>query len=314
MRVEGTVRVSVPATSANLGPGFDTFGIALDVRDDIVVTATEGEAGTWSTVCAVDGEGAGQVPVGDDNLVAATIRKELAELVPGLVQPTLHLACTNRIPHGRGLGSSAAAIVAGLAAAWDLALLAGALAGRETERTEWLVDRSSALEGHGDNSSAAVLGGAVVSWRDGGRYRALPLPVDPGIELVTAVPAAVLPTSKARAMLPASVPIGDAVFTGARTALLVEALRGRRDLLLAATEDRLHQDAREAAMPSTLGLVRRLRAAGHAATVSGAGPSVLVFGATGADVHDAVRAHGEDGWTVRRHELGTGVSEAPAAG
>lgn len=306
----GHVVVTVPATSANLGPGFDSVGLALDVRDRLSLTALRPSgARAATTVCHVDGEGAGVVPTGDDHLVAATVRKALADLVPGLEQPDITLSCVNAIPHGRGLGSSAAAVVAGLALAWELADTAGAVAGRASQdRLDWLVDRASGLEGHGDNASAAVLGGAVVAWNEGGAYRACPLTVDPALEIVTAVPQAALSTSLARTLLPDPVPLADAVFTGARSALLVEALRGRRDVLFAATEDRLHQEPRAHAMPDTLDLVRALRRLGWPAVVSGAGPSVLVLGVPEAEV--ARRAG--PGWRVRRHAVGEGVRvEAP---
>ena len=298
----GPVVVTVPASSANLGPGFDSVGLALDVRDRLSLTARRpAGARAATTVCRVDGEGAGDVPTDDGHLVAATVRKALADLVPHLEQPDLELSCVNEIPHGRGLGSSAAAVVAGLALAWELA--ATALDDPPGDRVAWLVDRSSSLEGHGDNASAAVLGGAVVAWTEGGAYRAHRLAVDPSLEIVTAVPSTVLPTSVARTLVPDPVPLADAVFTGARSALLVEALRGRRDLLLPATEDRLHQEPRAEAMPGTLDLVRRLRRAGLAAVVSGAGPSVLVLGAA----KDVVLAHAGEAWRVREHRVGTGV-------
>ncbi|MGF1662150.1 MAG: homoserine kinase [Kineosporiaceae bacterium] len=295
----------MPATSANLGPGFDSFGLALDVRDRLRLTARRPTGPAATAACRVSGEGAGAVPLGEDHLVIATLRKAMADAVPGLVPPDLELNCDNAIPHGRGLGSSAAAVVAGLALAWELAALAGALPDASADdRQAWLVDRASALEGHGDNASAAVLGGAVVSWLDGGRYRACPLAVSPDLEVVTAVPDATLATSLARTLLPDPVPLADAVFTGARTALLVEALRGRRELLLPATEDRLHQDPRAAVMPGTLDLVRRLRAAGHAGVVSGAGPAVLVLGSPTAAVSPLVGSE----WRLTGHRVGPGVA------
>jgi homoserine kinase len=300
------VAISVPATAANLGPGFDTFGLALDLRDGVRAIARPPRGrGRVTTRCVVDGVGRGMLPTGDDHLVASTLRSALTTLVPGIVQPDLTLECVNVIPHGRGLGSSAAAIVAGLGLAWELAASAGALGGVSPEdRLAWLVDRSSALEGHGDNAAAAVLGGAVVAWRDeSGRHRAWPLAVDDGLDVVTAVPGHSFPTSAARAMLPETVPLQDAIFTAARTALLVEALRGERSLLLAATADRLHQDVRAAVMPQTIALVDRLRGAGHAAVVSGAGPAVLVLGASPAAVAEAAGG----GWRVDRHVLGRGI-------
>lgn len=298
----GCVVVSVAASSANLGPGFDCVGLALDLRDTVQVRARPArDPASPSTTVRVDGAGAGALPTDERHLVAATVRAGLADLSPGGVALDLQLTCTNAVPHGQGLGSSATAVVAGLLAAWTLvhgdeevADPPGDVPVGPGGRCEWLVDRSSAAEGHGDNAAASVLGGAVAAWSDGGRFRAVRLDLDPSLELVTCVPSETLSTDVARALLPAQVPHADAAFTGARTILLAEALRGRRDLLLPGTEDRLHQQQRAGAMPRSHQLLVRLRAAGIATSVSGAGPALLCLGAAVEDV----RAVAGPGWTV----------------
>lgn len=295
------VTVRVPATTANLGPGFDSLGMALDLHDEVTVEAValEGSAGPTVDV-EVCGAGAGTVPLGEDHLVVRSVRAGLARAGAG--RPSLRMRCRNAIPHGRGLGSSASAVVAGLIAARGL-LVDPALLDDAT-----VFDLATAAEGHPDNASAAVFGGFTVSWTDEGPTGAVPaahtvsLPVDPRLRVVVCVPDGDLATSRARAMLPATVPHGDAAFNAGRAALLVEAVTRRPELLLAATADRLHQEQRATAMPASAALLRALRAAGAAAVVSGAGPSILVLG-TGSGPVDAVRqevARGSGGerWQV----------------
>lgn len=323
----GCVVVSVAASSANLGPGFDCVGLALELRDTVEVRARHAlDPSSPRTSVRVEGAGAGAVPTDARHLVAATVRAGLADLVPGMTALDLRLTCTNAIPHGQGLGSSATAVVAGLLAAWTL-VHGDEHTGSEDgdtghgghgddvargarDRCEWLVDRSSAAEGHGDNAAASVLGGAVAAWSEGGRFRAVRLDLDPSLQLVTCVPGETLATEIARALLPAQVPHADAAFTGARTILLTEALRGRRDLLLAGTEDRLHQQQRAGAMPRSHALLVRLRAAGVAASVSGAGPALLCLGTDA----ETVRAVAGPGWTVTgRHPGAPARVEAVSA-
>ncbi|MBO1767570.1 homoserine kinase [Allobranchiibius sp. GilTou38] len=260
------VRVEVPASTANLGPGFDSIGLALGLGD--VVTAEVVASGLH---ISVDGEGAGVVPDDETHLVWRSMRTAWERL--GVASPTgLKLHCHNGVPHSRGLGSSAAAIVAGVAAA--LALVDPRLddAARHT-----VSDIAGDLEGHPDNASASVYGGLTVSWRSGDQWMTTCPPVHPDIEPVLFVPDATLSTERARSVLPADVPLGDAAQTAGRAALLIEAMTRRPDLLLAGTADWLHQEARRASYPSTMELVDALRAQGHAAVVSGAGPSVLVL-------------------------------------
>lgn len=288
-----SVLVKVPASSANLGPGFDAIGLALGLHDELRVEAT----GAGVTI-DVSGCGADSVPRGEDHLVVRCLRLALDHV--GAKQPGLHLTCSNAIPHGRGLGSSAAAIVAGLVAA------RGLLADPAPLPDEVLFGLATNLEGHPDNASASLFGGLTLSWlepdgTDGpGTPRVARPRLDPRIGVVVAVPEEELATSKARAMLPATVPHADAAFTAGRAALLVEALTRRPDLLLAATQERLHQEQRAPAMPATADAIAALRAAGHAAVVSGAGPSILVLvpDADTPDV-DGIRAITGPGWSVQ---------------
>jgi len=298
-----TVQVSVAASSANLGPGFDAVGLALDLRDEVTVSCRPAaDPAAPTTVVRVSGEGEGEVALDERHLVARWVRGGLAGLGAGADLVDLELDCVNVVPHGRGLGSSAAAIVAGLAAAWAL-VHGGVEQADGLDRAQWLVSTSSAAEGHGDNAAASVLGGAVLAWSDGSTYRAASLDVWSGLTVVTCVPGEVLMTEVARSLLPATVPHPDAAFTGARTGLLVQALRGAADLLLPGTEDRIHQQQRAGAMPRSHELLTRLRAEGVAAAVSGAGPSLICLGAD----RDAVAASAGEGWAVVAHLVGAPV-------
>ncbi|WP_263731638.1 homoserine kinase [Cellulomonas sp. SG140] len=265
------VHVRVPATSANLGPGFDALGVALSLHDELEVRAV----GSPGATVEVSGEGAGQVPDDEQHLVVRAVRLALDHV--GASQVGLHLVCHNRIPHGRGLGSSAAAVVAGILAARGLIADPGAL------DDDTCLALATQMEGHPDNAAPALLGGATVAWSDDSRVRAARLPVHPDVLPVAVVPPQHLSTRTARSVLPAQVPHGDAAFEAGRAALLVEALGRRPDLLLPATEDRLHQEYRRAVMPDSLALVGALRRQGIAAVVSGAGPTVLVLARRTAD-------------------------------
>jgi homoserine kinase len=270
--VAGAVTVRVPATSANLGPGFDCLGLALDLHDVVLVTTGDAADGDAVEV-SVDGEGAGALPVDSTHLVVRAVHRALDEM--GEPHPRLALSCTNRIPHGRGLGSSAAAVVAGLLA--GRALVAG---GHERLDDRALLALATEMEGHPDNAAAALLGGLTLAWSEGGSPRAVRLEPRPDVHATVIVPAEQLATETARGMLPATVAHADAALTAGRAALLVAALTGAAagtGLLHAATEDRLHQAQRGPAMPATASLVGQLRAAGRAAVVSGAGPAVLVL-------------------------------------
>jgi homoserine kinase len=263
--------VQVPATSANLGPGFDSLGLALGLTDDVDVTVVGDEVRV-----EVQGEGAGDLPTGEKHLVVRSLRAALDEA--GCDQPAgLLMRCHNRLPHGRGLGSSASAAVAGVLAA------RGLLRNEDTVDHVGALDDATALrvatslEGHPDNAAAALLGGLTIAWTDQAGAVAVRVDPHPDLAPVVVIPDTRLATATARAALPPSVAHGDAAFNAARSALLVEALSRRPDLLMPATEDRLHQRQRGPAMPRTLALVDDLRSRGLAAVVSGAGPSVLVL-------------------------------------
>jgi homoserine kinase len=291
------VVVRVPATSANLGPGFDAMGLALGIHDEVEVQLVASDDITVEVV----GEGAGEVPDGEDHLVVRALRHTLE--VAGAPLTGLHMRCVNRIPHGRGLGSSAAAVVSGVVAARGLLADPGSL------DVSTLLRIATEFEGHPDNAAPALRGGATLAWSGPTGPRAVDLEIDPRIVATVLVPEVRLATSRARGVLPAQVPHADAAFTAGRAALLVEVLARRPELLLDATEDRLHQDYRAGVMAATAELVRALRAEGLAATVSGAGPTVLVLStADQAPALDAVLADLVDevaGWRALRPEIDT---------
>ena len=262
-RVGKRCTVRVPATSANLGPGFDALGLALGLYDVV-----DAEVRPEGLEIAVDGEGAGHVPLDEHHLVVQALLAA-AESFGVAAPPGLLLSAHNAIPHGRGLGSSAAAVVAGVTLFDLLAPAQGAV--RD------LLPIAGRLEGHPDNVAAALLGGLTIAWCEEGAARAVRLQPHPSIEPVVLVPEHRLDTRHARSVLPREVSHDDAARTAGRAALLVHALTTDPGLLLPATEDWLHQQPRSAAMPETLGLMTRLRADGQAAVVSGAGPSVLVL-------------------------------------
>ncbi len=260
-----SIRVRVPASTANLGPGFDALGMALALYDTVEVAVTSGDV-----TVDVTGEGAGEVSCDESHLVLRALRSAADAL--GLPLPGVALRCHNAIPHARGLGSSAAAIVAGIAAAYGLA-------GRPVD--DEALQLAGEFEGHADNVAASLYGGLVLAWSEGSRYRAVRMAPHPGLTPVVLVPRTYSATSVTRGLLPAAVPHGDAAFAAGRCALAVHALTVRPDLLLPATEDRLHQDYRAQAWPETIRLVRELREKGVAATVSGAGPTVFALPADG---------------------------------
>jgi homoserine kinase len=259
------VSVRVPATSANLGPGFDTLGIALAYYDDLEVTAAK--AGTLTI--EVEGEGKGQVPNDASHLVVRAILetfKRAGQQAPGLI-----LKAKNRIPHGGGLGSSGAAVVSGIMAA------KGLLEGIAVISDKTMLDIATEFENHPDNVAPALFGGLSIAWEDEQGPHTKKLSVHRGVSPLVLVSATKMSTALARSLQPESVPHEDAVFNVSRSALLVAAMVQSPELLFAATEDRLHQSYRATAMPETEALIRTLRKEGHAAVVSGAGPSVLVL-------------------------------------
>ena len=261
------VTVKVPATSANLGPGFDTLGMALSFYDELVV-----EVVSTPTFVEVIGEGAGEVPTDETNLVVRSIAHTFAKF--GQPMPNLRLTAHNNIPHSRGMGSSGAAVVSGIVAA------KGLLQGVVEITDKDLLDLATELEGHPDNVAPALFGGLTIAWEDEQGPHHKKLFVHRGVSFLELVPNFKMSTALARSLQPDSVPHNDAVFNVSRSALLIASLTQSPEFLMAATEDKLHQDYRAAAMPETYELVQMMREHGHAAVVSGAGPSVLVL-ATG---------------------------------
>ena len=260
-----SVVVRVPATSANLGPGFDTLGLALSVYDELVVTALP----HGRLEVEVSGEGADDVPRDASNLVVRSIAYAFEAV--GRRMPGLRLQAHNVIPHGRGMGSSGAAVVSGLLAA------KGLLEGDVVLGDETLLSLATELEGHPDNVAPALFGGLTIAWMDETGPQHKKLLVHRGVSPLVLVPEFTMSTKLARSLQPLHVPREDAVFNVSRSALLIAALTQSPELLLAATEDKLHQSYRAQAMPDTDRLVRLLRERGFAAVVSGAGPSVLVL-------------------------------------
>ncbi len=272
------VRVSVPATSANLGPGYDALGLALDLRDEL-----EARVVSRPVPVEVTGEGADELPRDESHLVLRALRAALERM--GFAVPPVALRCRNAIPHSRGLGSSSAAIVAGVA-------LARALVpdGVNHLDDDGALQLAADLEGHPDNVAPALFGGLVACARLGdeevaaraapagqGRWIAARADVDPRIGATAFIPPDRLSTQLARGLLPAEVPHADAAANAARAALLALALTGRPEHLWAATRDLLHQQYRRPAMPASLALLEDLRGEGVPAFVSGAGPTVLAF-------------------------------------
>lgn len=295
-----TCRAVVPASAANLGPGFDSLGLALGLYDEIVVTTIES-----GLQVEVEGQGAGHVPLGPEHLVVRAVERGLD--AAGASAPGLAVRCRNDIPHSRGLGSSAAAVVGGLAAANGLL----AQGGWTPLPTPQLIQLASEFEGHPDNASAAVLGGAVVSWteRHGQRdaYAAVPLRLHPDITIFSAIPQEQSLTAATRVLLPAHVSHEDARFNVSRVALLVVALTERPDLLLAATDDVLHQPQRAAAMPNSAEYLRLLRRYGVAAALSGAGPAVIALTTRPELPAETLEFGAANGFAVRQMTVGEGV-------
>lgn len=255
------VRITVPASSANLGSGFDALALALDLQDEVWVSVTDG-----GLEVSVEGQGAGEVPNDEGHLVVRALRAASKHL--GFEPPGLALRCVNRIPHSRGLGSSAAACVGGVLAGY-------ALAGVEVD--EAALQLAAGFECHADNASAALYGGLVIAWHGGHGYRATRLEPHPQLRPVLLVPETTAGTQVTRGLLPSQVPHEDAAFAAGRAALAVHALTSAPEQLHQALDDRLHEPYRRPTAPRSAALVHGLRAAGIPAAVSGAGPSVLTF-------------------------------------
>jgi homoserine kinase len=276
-----SVSVRIPATTANLGPGFDTLGMALSFYDEY-----EAEVISNGLEISATGEGANEVATDHNNLIYRSLKLVFDHFDETV--PPLRLSCTNRIPHGRGMGSSGAAVAGGVM------LAAGLLQGRHEITDQQLLDFATALEGHPDNVAPALFGGLTIAWKDESGPHHKKLIVHRGVSPLVFVAPNQMSTKLARSLQPDSVPHDDAVFNLSRSALLVAALVQSPELLLAATEDKLHQSYRATAMPETARLITLLRANGHPAVVSGAGPSVLVLEADPAKRAAAVELAGQD--------------------
>lgn len=256
--------VKVPASSANLGPGFDALGLALALYDTVELRVVD--AGLKIEVVDAGAGGVEDVQTDESHLVVRAFRRGCEHV--GVRPAGLHLRCFNAIPHARGLGSSASAVVTGIAAAYALA---------EKELDDDALQLAAGFEGHADNVAASLLGGLVIAWKENERFQATKIEPHRDIRPVALVPDLRSSTETTRGLLPAAVPHADAAFTAGRAALAVRAFTARPDLLLSATEDRLHQHYRAPAYPASSELVRALRAEGVPAAISGAGPTVLAL-------------------------------------
>ena len=292
-----SVMVEVPATSANLGPGFDCFGLALDWRERVNLAVID-----HGYQIEVSGEGAEELPRDETHLIIRAALVGLADL--GVRAPGLWLGCRNTIPHARGLGSSSAAIVAGL-------LAAAGLAGADAEQ-EWLLRHANAIEGHPDNVAAAIYGGFVLAYEGRAGVTVAQGSIDPAIAAALFIPNTSVATEAARGLLPQTVPHVEAAANSGRAALLVHAMASEPDLLYDATCDWLHQGYREAAMPRSYELMKSLRGQGFAAMISGAGPSVLVLG-TKTDLV-VLQDRQVAGFSVRLSEIGSAAAILQAGG
>jgi homoserine kinase len=290
------VTVRVPATSANLGPGYDSLGLALSLHDTLTVeTLDNGEL-----EFELSGEGADSLPRDASHLVIRAVTDALERL--GFRHRGLRITAENINPHGRGLGSSASAVVAAVTAA-------NALVPEASRRgKDWILQLTSEMEGHPDNVAPAIFGGLALSWQDSDQYSSTRATVADAVIPVVAVPDFELSTEAARALLPASVGHHAAAMNSGRAALLIHALTTEPELLLPGTEDYLHQSYRAQAMPPSAELIAALRRAGHAAVVSGAGPTVLVLAngeAEARTIVDFIGSHTarntpEVGWRVMK--------------
>lgn len=266
------LHATVPATVANLGPGFDCLGLAVDLRNEVTVQS----AGPALSV-GVEGEGSGELPADGSNLVVRSMGRLATEV--GATLPPVAVRCRNRIPLERGLGSSAAATVAGLVLA-DRML-------RASLPTERLLELAVEAEGHADNVAACLLGGLTLAYRSNGSWRAERVEPWPGLRPVLLVPDETrVSTTEARRLLPRDVPLEDAAFNAGRAALAVVALTSRPDLLAEALRDRLHQRVRLGLAPASLNLFDGLTAGGVPVCVAGAGPSLLAFPDEGSTLPD----------------------------
>ncbi|MFM1844738.1 MAG: hypothetical protein RI917_56 [Actinomycetota bacterium] len=257
------LKVTVPATSANLGPGFDSLGMALAHYDEYELETTSS-----GVEIQIAGEGAKTAAKDENNLIFRSIQLVFDSV--GEKMPGIKLNCKNSIPHGRGMGSSGAAVAGGV-------MLAAGLLADKNFTEQQLLEFATKLEGHPDNVAPALFGGLTIAWVDESGPHHKKLTVHRGISPLVLVAPNEMSTKLARSLQPESVPHTDAVFNVSRSALLVAALTQSPELMMSATEDRLHQNYRSSAMPETSKLISSLRELGHPAVVSGAGPSVLIL-------------------------------------
>lgn len=297
--VNGPVHVLAPASSANLGPGFDSLGLALSLYDELAGEVVGGELEV-----TVDGVGAEEVARDETNLVVSSMYAVFG--VFRARPPGLRVRCTNTVPHGRGLGSSAAAIVGGV-------VLARALVqdGGRRLNDEAALAIAAGIEGHPDNVAAALLGGLTIAVTDPDRgdgviggVTTTRVELGERLTAVAFVPPEAVATSLARGLLPETVPHADAAANAGRAALLVAAVQSQRDLLLPATHDVLHQRYREPAMPRSYELMTWLRSRGVPAVISGAGPTVLAFVVHPFDA-DELAGVCPDGWVASALDVDT---------
>lgn len=286
-----SVSVCVPATSANLGSGFDVAGIALDYADSLVFTLDDSLDDSQDVRVIISGEGENTLPKDETHLVVRAFRKACEAF--GLPRLRFTLEAHNRIPQARGMGSSASAIVSGVAAAW-------AFAHNGDLNKQAIFELASSIEGHPDNVAPAVFGGLTTSWKNGSEFHTVRYGVSKQIRATIFVPNFTLSTQMARQALPEKVPYADAVFNVSRACLLpiafgdfgyacdsvdsadacdscVKSTLSRNDLLFTATQDAIHQPYRASLMQPTWDLVKALRDKGFAAAISGAGSCAAVF-------------------------------------
>lgn len=283
-----SVSVCVPATSANLGSGFDVAGIALDYADSLVFTLDDSLDDSQDVRVIISGEGENTLPKDETHLVVRAFRKACEAF--GLPRLRFTLEAHNRIPQARGMGSSASAIVSGVAAAW-------AFAHNGDLNKQAIFELASSIEGHPDNVAPAVFGGLTTSWKNGDEFHTVRYSVSKQIRATIFVPNFTLSTQMARQALPEKVPYADAVFNVSRACLLpiafgdfgyacdsadsadscVKSTLSRNDLLFTATQDAIHQQYRASLMQPTWDLVKALRDKGFAAAISGAGSCAAVF-------------------------------------
>lgn len=281
-----TARARVPATSGNLGPGFDCMGMAHDLWDEVSVRAffNDDDEAPPSAHINITGEGADYLPRDNSHLVVRALRRGLDQV--GAPQPSLELTCVNGIRQGRGLGSSASAIVAGLL------LARGLVEDPQALSDQVILELATQFEGHPDNAAPAIFGGAVVGWVDESGAHAVPIPVREDLRTTLLIPESELLTETARSVLPEKVPHKDAAFNASRTALLVLALEHDPSVLFEATEERLHQQYRASAMQPSADALAALRERRIPAVISGAGPSILVLGELPEEVKEEMERTG----------------------